>query len=182
VDFAAVKLVYLYGPPAVGKLTVAQELAKLTGFKLFHNHLTFDLMRSVFEFGTEPFRRLMAKVRLDVFEEAARAGVPGIVFTFVYARGVDDEFIAKVLEIVGRYGGEVDFVQLYCDPKELLNRVLQESRRDYAKIATVGQLEHLLANEDLFSSIPFQDGLRIDNTDLAPEEAARRIVDHYRLD
>jgi tRNA uridine 5-carbamoylmethylation protein Kti12 len=31
------KLIFLYGPPAVGKLTVAQELVTLTGYKLFHN-------------------------------------------------------------------------------------------------------------------------------------------------
>ncbi len=34
------RLVFIYGPPGVGKLTVARELAALTGFKLFHNHLT----------------------------------------------------------------------------------------------------------------------------------------------
>ncbi len=38
-------LVYLYGPPAVGKLTVATELQRLTGFRLFHNHLTVDALR-----------------------------------------------------------------------------------------------------------------------------------------
>ena len=38
------KLVILYGPPGVGKLTVGRELAARTGFKLFHNHLTVDLV------------------------------------------------------------------------------------------------------------------------------------------
>ena len=46
------KLVFIYGPPAVGKLTVATELVKLTGFKLFDNHVSIDFVKSVFEFGT----------------------------------------------------------------------------------------------------------------------------------
>ncbi|HIJ11483.1 TPA: hypothetical protein HA278_05490, partial [Candidatus Woesearchaeota archaeon] len=44
--------VLIYGPMAVGKLTVAKELVKLTGYKLFHNHLTVDLVGSIFEWGT----------------------------------------------------------------------------------------------------------------------------------
>ena len=38
------KLVVLHGPPAVGKLTVARELARLTGWRLFHNHLVVDAL------------------------------------------------------------------------------------------------------------------------------------------
>ncbi len=42
-------LVYLYGPPAVGKLTIATELARRTGFKVFHNHLSIDCVKPVFD-------------------------------------------------------------------------------------------------------------------------------------
>lgn len=46
------KVVLLYGPPAAGKLTVAEELEKLTGFKLFHNHLTVNPVHALSEFGS----------------------------------------------------------------------------------------------------------------------------------
>lgn len=36
-------LVFIVGPPAVGKMTVGHELARRTGLKLFHNHHTIDL-------------------------------------------------------------------------------------------------------------------------------------------
>ena len=49
------RLVFLYGPPAVGKLTVAKALARLTGYKVFHNHLTIDLVASILDWGTGPF-------------------------------------------------------------------------------------------------------------------------------
>ena len=38
------KLIFIYGLPATGKLTVAVELAAMTGYKLFHNHLVVDLL------------------------------------------------------------------------------------------------------------------------------------------
>jgi hypothetical protein len=40
-------LLYLYGPPATGKLTVAKDVSALTGYHLFHNHLTLDLAREI---------------------------------------------------------------------------------------------------------------------------------------
>ena len=46
------KLVLLFGPQAVGKMTVGQELAKITGLKLFHNHMTIDLVSNFFDYGT----------------------------------------------------------------------------------------------------------------------------------
>ena len=42
------KLVIIVGPQAVGKMTVGEELAKETGLKLFHNHMTIDLVLQFF--------------------------------------------------------------------------------------------------------------------------------------
>ena len=36
------KLVLLFGDCAVGKMTVGQELAKITDLRLFHNHMTIE--------------------------------------------------------------------------------------------------------------------------------------------
>ena len=56
------KLIFIYGSPAVGKLTVAQEIAEQTDFKVFHNHLTIDAVTPVFEFGTVPFLETRSSV------------------------------------------------------------------------------------------------------------------------
>ncbi len=79
------KLIFLYGPPAVGKLTVALALSPLTGYKVFHNHLTIDLVSSVFEWGTPLFWNFVNRYRLELIEAAAKSNVPGLIFTFVYA-------------------------------------------------------------------------------------------------
>jgi len=80
------KLVFIYGPPAVGKLTVATELVKLTGFKLFDNHVSIDFVKSVFEFGTRQYWKLIEKYRLSMFNEAAKHGI-NTIFHFCVRQG-----------------------------------------------------------------------------------------------
>ncbi len=75
------RLVFLYGPPAAGKLTLGSELAAFTGYRLFHNHLTVNLAREIFDFGSEPFQRLVDQLRLRVFAAAAQSDLPGLIFT-----------------------------------------------------------------------------------------------------
>ena len=65
-------LIFLHGPAAVGKLTVARALAHMTGLRLFHNHLTVDALTAVFDFGTEPFILLREQLWLTIFREAAK--------------------------------------------------------------------------------------------------------------
>jgi broad-specificity NMP kinase len=72
------KLIIIHGAPGVGKLTVARELSRETGYKLFHNHLTVDLVCSMFDFDSEQAIRLSDRFRLEMFEEAARAEIPGV--------------------------------------------------------------------------------------------------------
>ena len=93
------KLVFIHGAPAVGKLTVARELAALTGFRLFHNHLTVDLVSSLFPFGSEPFVVLREKIWLAAFAEAVRNNV-SLIFTFNPERTVRESFIQDTIELV----------------------------------------------------------------------------------
>src|SRR5437879_13522083 len=113
------RLVFIYGPPASGKLTVATELSKLTGFKLFDNHVSIQFVQSIFEFGTKTFWRLTGKYRLEMIEEAAREGVDTI-FTFVYSKGEDDRFVKRVQQKVRSNRGTVCFVRLQCELTELV--------------------------------------------------------------
>lgn len=93
-------LVFLYGPPAFGKLTVATALARLTGYRVFHNHVTIDMVRSVFDFGEGPFWSLVDRYRVELIEAAAQANIPGVILTFVYAQGTDDAFVRRIVEAV----------------------------------------------------------------------------------
>lgn len=174
------ELIFIYGPPGAGKLTVARELAAATSYKLFHNHVTIDCVRTVFDFGTPPFFRLVGRMRLDIIEEAAREGV-SLIFTFVYAHPSDAAYVEKVCGVVERHGGRVCLVRLACDKNELERRLGSEARRAQGKLASLDTLRELEGRLDLHSPVPGRDSLHIDNTALPPAEAAARIVEHYLL-
>ena len=80
-------LVFIVGPPAVGKMAVGHELAQRTGFKLFHNHHTIDLAIRFFPFGSPPFQRLVAEFRRRILEEVAASELPGLIsYVWAFAR------------------------------------------------------------------------------------------------
>jgi shikimate kinase len=174
------RLVFIYGPPASGKLTVATELAKLTGFKLFDNHISIRFVQSIFEFGTKTFQRLTTRYRLEMIEEATKAGIDTI-FTFVYGKGEDDRFVKLVLRKVRSKGGIVCFVRLSCDREELVRRVKANERRKMGKVGTPKMLNELFRRYKLDSEIPFQRSLSIDTTNRTPKSAAKAIILEFKL-
>ena len=174
------KLVFIYGPPAVGKLTVAKELAALTGFKVFHNHATVDLAQAIFPFGTRPFGRLIDSIRMDVFEVAAESDTD-LIFTMVYTGIRDDLWIRDVMDLIEDRGGSVHFVRLACPCDTLEERVVLPDRKQFGKLASVESLRDCLGKWDLFSPMPFGEHLCIDTSSTEPVEAARRIVKAYGL-
>jgi RNase adaptor protein for sRNA GlmZ degradation len=175
------KLVFIYGPPGAGKLTVAKEIRRATAFKLFDNHVSINCVESVFDFGTEPFGRLVGRIRLDIIEEAARQKIEGVVFTFVYAHPQDAPFVEEVCGAVERHGGEVCLVRLTCDKNSLESRVPDAERARQRKVSTLELLHEIMGRYDIFSPVQGRESLEIDNTDLSPGEAASRVVEHYGL-
>jgi hypothetical protein len=176
-----VKLVFIYGAPGVGKLTTAKALAALTGFRLFHNHLAFDLASAIFDFPSPPFGELAGKVRLATFEAAARAKLPGLISTFVYASPDDDPFVSSVIDAVEKEQGEVLFVRLHCDAATHEQRVLAPERQTFGKITSVAKLRGALERWNLSAPMPFGDSLEIDNSKLGAEPVARQIAARFSL-
>jgi hypothetical protein len=173
------QLIFLYGPPGVGKLTVARELSTLTGFRLFHNHLTVNLVTAIFQPRTDAWDRLAARIRLDVFSEAAREGVD-LILTRA-PRLVDDAELARVEAMVAPIrasNGSALFVRLACDRAELLRRVRSSDRQAHDKLTDP---DVLLDQVDLDATLPFQPHLWLDTTALTPTQAADRIATHFDL-
>jgi len=174
-------LIFIYGPPASGKMTVAKKLAKLTGYKIFHNHLTFDSIAPIFDFGTPAFAETATAMRFKIFETACKYGLKGMIFTYCYDHPQDDKFVKQAIRVIAKNGGRVRFVQLYCGREELFKRVGDVSRREHGKIRSAAKLKSVLKQWDLFTPMPYGDSLRIENTKLASSKAAKMIIKHYQL-
>jgi hypothetical protein len=175
------KLIFLYGMPAAGKLTVRQELASLTGFKLFHNHLVVDLLLSAFDFGSPPFVQLREEIWLSFFAEACRSGLPGLIFTFAPEKTVRPEFIPNTLKAIGEAGGEVEFVELVCPLTELKARIDSPSRLRYGKLASLSLFEQLHAAGAFDSSAMPIPRLTLDTSLRTPAEAALKIAQSLQI-
>ena len=174
------KLVFLYGSPAVGKLTVANEIAKRTDFKVFHNHLSIDAIEPIFEFGSKSFAKLIELIRVETIREAAIVG-QNLIYTFCYAKDLDDAHVELITKIVEENGGEVCFVLLRADREELNKRVVEESRKKMGKAKTIEMMDFFHDTYDLLSPVPHRESLIIDNTRLSPERAAGQIIAHFGL-
>lgn len=174
------KLLFLYGSPAVGKLTTAGEVAKLTDFRVFHNHLTINAVKPVFDFGTASFWRLVHLFRIETVAEAARENI-NLIYTYCYAKDADDKHVAEIVRAVEDNGGEVCFVLLTADKSVIEKRVTEESRKAHGKPGSAETLRGIWEKYELFLPVNGHESLVIDNSEIPAEQAARQIVAHFDL-
>ena len=170
------RLIFIYGLPATGKLTVARELSRITGFPVFHNHLVVDLLWSLFEFGSKPFVELREQIWLSVFRQAAENQVPGLIFTFAPESTVRPGFIPGAVKTLADSGSSVDFVELTFPVEELKRRLPDASRQHYKKLSDVAVFDELHAG-GAFASLPMPAArVSIDTSVCTPARAALEIA------
>ena len=185
------KVIFIFGPPAVGKMTVAQELAKTTGFKVFHNHAAIECVLPVFDYGSPKYCVLVNDIRKRMFEEVARSNLSGFVFTFVFAlnRDYGHQLVKEWCEIFQSRGSSIYFVELEASLEERLKRNKTENRllNKPSKKNVDRSEEILLLNEAEWTmntagafGYPFPH-LRIDNTELDAFQVAALIRQHFSL-
>jgi len=176
------KLIIIYGPPAIGKLTIAKELEKITSYKVFHNHLTLDMIEGIFSSKDKIFWPLVHEIRLRMIEAAANEKVKGIIFTSGYRGQSKDETLEEMIKINKKYHGVTYFVHMKCDKKELFKRVKYEERKKYLKTLTIVKLKKALSAWDMKKDVPFsKNNITIDNTNLSAKNVAKMIKKQYKL-
>jgi broad-specificity NMP kinase len=170
------KLIFIYGPPASGKLTVAEKLSDMSGISLFHNHLSRDLVKDIYKDNLLEHYDLVYKIRLDVFEYCATNGTD-LIFTYVYAGKEDDNDVRSFMDVIKNNGGEVVFVGLTANREDLIDRVDNESRKKYKKLMDKSIMNKITEDMEQYI-IPFVDSLRINTSKLDAQSAARLIKEH----
>ena len=175
------KLLFLHGSPAVGKLTVAKALLRLVPGRLMDNHAAIDLALTIFGFGAPGFWELVHDVRRSAMNAAAEHGVPLLVTTFCYAEPEDREQFGQIEEIVQRHGGELLPVFLNCSREEALRRVGNPDRVERRKIISG---EHLIQELDRYdlTAVPRLDCLKLDTGVNPADVTAQEIVRRFGLD
>ncbi len=182
------KLVFLIGDAAVGKMTVGQALMKQTGLRLFHNHMMIEPVIEIFGSFNG---RVTQQLREVIFREFAKSDNKGMIFTYLWAFDMqsDWEYVAHVTDIFLEQGAEVYYVELVASQQIRLQRNETENRlrhkpskRDLeASRARVLRDDENYRCESLPGEIPFENYIKIDNSTLAPDVVATMIRQHFDL-
>lgn len=185
------KLVLIFGPQAVGKMTVGQELAKITGLKLFHNHMTIDLVSHFFDYGTKEGKRLVNLFRREIFEEVSKSNLYGMIFTYVWAFNLQDDwdYVNQVVQLFESRGGTVYFVELEAELEERLERNKSSNRLEHkpskrniewSEVDLKKSMKKYRLNS-LEGEINYSNYIKINNTNLSADEVAKIIKDKFIL-
>ncbi|WLR57473.1 AAA family ATPase [Mesobacillus subterraneus] len=181
----------IFGPQAVGKMTIGHELEKITELKLFHNHMTIELVNPFFDYGTREGKRLVGLFRQEIFEAVAKSDQYGLIFTYVWAFNMkeDWEYVDKVCHIFESKGGTVYLVELEADLDERLQRNKSPHRLQHkpTKRNLKWSEQNLVKSMDQYrlnsfeGEIERENYLRINNTNLCVEEVAQHIKAYFDL-
>lgn len=182
------KLVLLIGNGAVGKMTVGQELMKQTGLRLFHNHMTIEPVLEIFgEFHTGA----ILQMREIIFQEFAKTNNYGMIHTIMWAFDSQDDwnYINHVVDIFKTYNADIYCVELVA-PQEIRlkrnetpNRLAHKpSKRDLESSRNrVIAMDKQYRFESRPGEVPFENYMRIDNSNLEPDAVAAMIKERFNL-
>ena len=178
------KLVLIIGSGAVGKMTVGQELMKITDLRLFHNHMMIEPVIDVFGHF---HGRAIQQLREVIFDEFLKTDNAGMIFTVMWAFDMPSD-LEYVMSVAEKFD-EVYCVELIADQAVRLERNKTENRlKNKASKRDLAASEERVLNEDanhrLVSNpgeIPFENYIRIDNTHLAPDIVAQMIKEKFNI-
>ncbi|AHA72314.1 AAA family ATPase [Bacillus thuringiensis] len=176
------KLILIFGPQAVGKMTVGQELATLTGLKLFHNHMTIDLVSPIFDYSTKETKRLVSLFRNEIFEEVSKSDLSGMIFTYIWAFDLqaDWDYIHHVESIFESKGGTVYFVELEAELDERLEHKPKKRDIEWSENNLKETMKKHRLNS-LHGEIEKEEYIKINNTYLSAKEVAEMIKEKFQL-
>jgi hypothetical protein len=177
---AHMNLLYLHGPPASGKRTIAEAVQTVVGGRWFPNHVAIDYAKTVLDFDGPGFWDLVHSVRLAALDAAGRHGQPLVLHTSCYSHPEDLPLVEGFERIVQNHGGELLPVFVTCRRETLDARVGLPDRMELRKLTSRERLADFLAAWNL-TAVPRPNCLTIDSDLFSPEQAAEEIVRRFRL-
>jgi len=185
------KFVVIIGPQAVGKMTVGQELSKITGYKLFYNHMTIELVRLLFDYDKEVYKKMNRLLRDEIITEFSKSNEKGLILTYCFEFGTYLEQEKEVIYNWMKLFDESYVIELETTLEERLKRNETENRLKYkeskrnlefSKNDILKSLNKYKLNSDIGQGEKlFKNYLRIDNTNLSAEDTAKLIKEKFNL-
>jgi len=182
------KLVIIFGAGAVGKMTVGQELIKITDLRLYHGHMDIELVIEIFG---KRVNTAVTRIREVIFDEFVKSDLYGMIFTFMWALDVqaDWDYLDRLVEIFRRNGADIYYVELVAPQEIRLQRNITENRLQHkASKRDIDVSNERLKSEDIKyrlvskdGEIPFENYIKIDNSNLTPDVVAEMIKKHFSL-
>jgi hypothetical protein len=179
---------FLFGDLAVGKMTVGQELMKITDLRLFHNHMTIEPVLEIFGYFHD---KATYKMREIIFEEFAASSNYGLIHTYVWAfdQKSDWDYVEHFTNIFRKNGADVYYVELVAAQEVRMQRNITGNRLKHkASKRDIEASNQRLINTDKDyrcvsndGEIQFDNYIKIDNSNLSAEDVARMIKEHFNL-
>lgn len=183
-------LIVVSGPQAVGKMTVAQSLKGKIGYNLMVNHDSIEVSDKIFERGSAAQKELNKLIREATFNTAIKYD-QDMIFTFVTAYDYqgDIDYLNSLKRLFEATGGTFYFVELSADVETRLERNASLSRLEQkeSKKDIERSTKDLLDTMKKYRLNSYEgeticpNHLKIDNTNLSPEEVTDIIVKHFEL-
>ena len=179
------KLVLIVGAGAVGKMTVGQELMKITNLRLFHNHMMIEPVIEIFgKFKGDT----ILKLREIIFDDFINDDNEGMIHTFMWAFDMKPDW--EYVENLSKKFDEVYCVELIASQEVRLERNKTENRlkNKASKRDIEASNKRLIMNEDTHhrlvsfeGEIPFKNYLRINNENIEAKDIAQKIKETFNL-
>ena len=183
-------LIVVCGPQAVGKMTVAESLRDKLRYNMMMSHDSIELSDRIFGFATPAQKELSESIRESVFSLAMKHGVD-LIFTYVCAfdEPEEREYLTQLKDLFERGGGQFYFVELSADLETRLarNETPHRMERKASKKDVAWSRADLLRSSERYrlntneGETWFEHHLKIDNTNLTPDEAADRVISAWNL-
>ena len=176
--------IFIIGAPASGKMTIGQELSRLTDATLFYNHKAIDFALEIYQDFTEEMWEFVRGITFSFLETSAR-NHRSIILTDVIDFSNDYQliYLKQIQDLLDNFHQEVMFVELETTLEERLHRNRTENRLKHKPLKRhieVSEREILETAETLQLNSQHQPNelhhyLKINNTNLSAAEVAKQI-------
>ena len=180
---------FIIGAPASGKMTIGQELSRLTNATLFYNHQAIDFALEIYQDYTEEMWEFVRGITFSFLGASAR-NQRYVILTDVidFSNQYQMMYLKQIQDLLNGYHQEILFVELETSLEERLRRNQTENRLKYKPLKRYFEVsEREILETDKTNQLNSQKQpsalhhyLKIDNTNLSAEEVAKQIQEKMK--